>query len=49
MRELLGDRAALAALAENATALARGPYSWEAVAAATLELYRSLLGEGRRP
>src|SRR5205807_2720188 len=48
LRELLGDRPALAALAENATALARGPYSWEAVAAGTLELYRSLLREDRR-
>ena len=48
LRELLGDRPALAALAENATALARGPYSWEAVAAGTLELYRSLLHENRR-
>jgi glycosyltransferase involved in cell wall biosynthesis len=48
LRELLGDRAALAALAENATALARGRYSWEAVAASTLELYRSLLRENRR-
>jgi glycosyltransferase involved in cell wall biosynthesis len=45
LRELLGDRPALAALAENAAALARGPYSWEAVAAGTLELYRSLLRE----
>jgi glycosyltransferase involved in cell wall biosynthesis len=45
MRELLDDRPALAALAENATAVARGPHSWEAVAAGTLELYRSLLRE----
>jgi glycosyltransferase involved in cell wall biosynthesis len=48
LRELLGDGPALAALAENATALARGPYSWGAIAAGTLELYRSLLREDRR-
>jgi glycosyltransferase involved in cell wall biosynthesis len=45
LAELLGDRPALAAIAENARALARGQYSWEAVAAGTLELYRSLLRE----
>jgi glycosyltransferase involved in cell wall biosynthesis len=48
LRELLGDRTALAAIAENARALAHGPYSWEAVAAGTLALYRSLLRENRR-
>jgi glycosyltransferase involved in cell wall biosynthesis len=48
LRELLDDRPALAALAGNATALARGGYSWRAVAGATLELYRSLLREDRR-
>jgi glycosyltransferase involved in cell wall biosynthesis len=46
--QLLGDAAALAAMAESASALAHGPYSWEAVAAGTLELYRSLLRENRR-
>ena len=48
LRSLLGDRTALAAMAENATALAQGPYSWAAVAGRTLELYGSLLGENRR-
>jgi glycosyltransferase involved in cell wall biosynthesis len=47
LRQLLGDRPALAAMAENARALAQGPYSWAAVAAGTLELYRSLLRENR--
>jgi glycosyltransferase involved in cell wall biosynthesis len=47
LRQLLGDRPALAAMAENARALAQGPYSWAAVAARTLELYRSLLRENR--
>jgi glycosyltransferase involved in cell wall biosynthesis len=47
LRQLLGDRPALAAMAENASALAHGPYSWSAVAAGTLELYRSLLRENR--
>jgi glycosyltransferase involved in cell wall biosynthesis len=47
LRELLGDRPGLAAMAENARALAHGPYSWAAVAAGTLELYSSLLRENR--
>jgi glycosyltransferase involved in cell wall biosynthesis len=47
LRQLLGDRPALAAMAENARDLAHGPYSWAAVAAGTLELYRSLLRENR--
>ncbi|HWW89810.1 MAG TPA: glycosyltransferase family 4 protein [Solirubrobacteraceae bacterium] len=47
LRQLLGDRPALAAMAENARALAQGPYSWAAVAARTLELYRSLVRENR--
>jgi glycosyltransferase involved in cell wall biosynthesis len=46
--ELLADRAALAALAQGARAAARGPYSWAAVAARTMELYESLLRENRR-
>jgi len=43
LRELLADPAALATMAERARAAAAGAYSWEAVAARTLELYRSLL------
>jgi glycosyltransferase involved in cell wall biosynthesis len=48
LRELLGDREALGAMAENARAAAAGPYSWESVAARTLELYDSLLRQNRR-
>jgi glycosyltransferase involved in cell wall biosynthesis len=40
---LLGDRAARERLAAAALAAAQGPYSWDAAAAATLALYRSLL------
>jgi glycosyltransferase involved in cell wall biosynthesis len=47
--QLLGDRAALAAMAESARAAAAGPYSWDAVARQTLDLYESLLGGGRAP
>jgi glycosyltransferase involved in cell wall biosynthesis len=47
LRELLGDRLALAAMAENATAAVAGPHSWSAVASRTLELYESLLRENR--
>jgi glycosyltransferase involved in cell wall biosynthesis len=43
--ELLADPAALAGMAERARAAAAGPYSWDAVAQRTLELYRSLLGQ----
>ncbi len=42
LRELLADPAALSAMAEQACAAAAGPYSWEAVARQTLDLYRSL-------
>jgi len=42
--ELLGDEEGRARLAAAARAAAAGPYSWDAVAARTLELYRSLLG-----
>jgi glycosyltransferase involved in cell wall biosynthesis len=48
LRELLGDRDALGAMAEKARAAAAGRYSWEAVAARTLELYDSLLRHNRR-
>jgi glycosyltransferase involved in cell wall biosynthesis len=44
--ELLGDAPARAQLVEGARALARGAYSWDAVARRTLALYESLLGEG---
>jgi glycosyltransferase involved in cell wall biosynthesis len=40
--ELLGDPAALAGLASRARAAAEGKYSWDAIAAQTLDLYRSL-------
>ena len=42
LRELLCDPAALSAMAERAEAAAAGPYSWDAIARRTLELYRSL-------
>jgi len=47
LRELLGDPAALARMAESARELAAGPYSWEQIARQTLALYESLLGESR--
>jgi glycosyltransferase involved in cell wall biosynthesis len=40
--DLLADDAARRALAEAARAAARGPYSWDAVARSTLEVYRSV-------
>jgi glycosyltransferase involved in cell wall biosynthesis len=43
LRELLADPSALAAMADRVHAAAAGPYSWEAIAQRTLELYRSLL------
>jgi glycosyltransferase involved in cell wall biosynthesis len=43
LRELLGDPAKLAEMAACAHAAAAGPYSWEAVARAHLELYGRLL------
>lgn len=46
--ELLGDRAALGALAQRARALATGDYAWEAIARRTLALYDSLLRENPR-
>jgi glycosyltransferase involved in cell wall biosynthesis len=42
LRELLADPAARSAMAERARAAAAGPYSWDAIAQRTLELYRSL-------
>ena len=45
LRELLGDPAALAAMASRAREAAEGRYSWDAIAAPTLDLYRSLLRE----
>ncbi len=42
--ELLGDRGALALMAERAAAAATGEYSWRSTAERTLELYRQLLG-----
>ncbi|MGH2902828.1 MAG: glycosyltransferase family 4 protein [Solirubrobacteraceae bacterium] len=45
LRELLGDPAALAALATHAREAAEGKYSWGAIARQTLDLYESLLRE----
>jgi glycosyltransferase involved in cell wall biosynthesis len=42
LRELLRDRAALTKMCVKARAAAHGRYSWEAVAGAHVELYRSL-------
>jgi glycosyltransferase involved in cell wall biosynthesis len=47
LRELLSDPAALSAMAERARAAAAGPYSWDAIAQRTLELYRSLCAQPR--
>jgi glycosyltransferase involved in cell wall biosynthesis len=43
LRELLADRELLARMGAAARATAQGPYSWDAVARAHLELYESLL------
>ncbi len=43
LRELLGDPAALAEMAARARAIASGPYSWEAIGRAHMELYGRLL------
>jgi glycosyltransferase involved in cell wall biosynthesis len=45
LRELLDDRGALAEMAERSRAAAAGPYSWQAAARRTLELYETLLRE----
>jgi glycosyltransferase involved in cell wall biosynthesis len=42
LRELLGDPAALSAMADRARAAVAGSYSWDAIARQTLDLYRSL-------
>jgi glycosyltransferase involved in cell wall biosynthesis len=42
--DLLRDAAAREELAAAASRAAAGPYSWDAVAASTLALYRELLG-----
>jgi glycosyltransferase involved in cell wall biosynthesis len=47
LARLLADPAAREHLAAGARAAAAGPYSWDAVAAQTLALYRGLLGAGR--
>jgi glycosyltransferase involved in cell wall biosynthesis len=47
LRELLADPRAREALAEKSRAAATQRYGWEAIAARTLSLYRSLLGENR--
>ena len=44
LAELTGDPDARAGLESAARAAAAGPYSWDAVAAQTLDLYRELLG-----
>lgn len=41
LRELLGDPAALGAMADSARAASAEPYSWEEIARQTLALYRS--------
>jgi glycosyltransferase involved in cell wall biosynthesis len=43
LAELLGDTSARERLGRGALEAARGPYSWDAAAAATLALYRELL------
>jgi glycosyltransferase involved in cell wall biosynthesis len=43
LTQLLADPAALAALGRRALAAAHGEYSWQAIAARTLALYRQLL------
>jgi len=43
LQELLADEAARERMSESALAAARGPYSWQAVARQTTELYASLL------
>jgi glycosyltransferase involved in cell wall biosynthesis len=45
LQELLGDRAALAAMSARARELAGGECSWPAIARRTLDLYESLLRE----
>jgi glycosyltransferase involved in cell wall biosynthesis len=47
LNELLGDERARSAMTTRARELATGEYSWASVARRTLDLYASLLGEGR--
>jgi len=49
LSELLGDPAALAAMADRSRAAAVGPYSWDAIARNTLDLYETLLSENPPP
>jgi glycosyltransferase involved in cell wall biosynthesis len=49
LRSLLSDPATLQAMAERARGAAAGIYAWEQVAAQTLALYRTVLGENPRP
>jgi glycosyltransferase involved in cell wall biosynthesis len=42
LRELVGDPEQRSRLAAAARAAARGPYSWDAVARATLDLYERI-------
>ena len=44
LNELLADRIARERLAEAAARAAAGAYSWDAVAAQTMALYRGLIG-----
>jgi glycosyltransferase involved in cell wall biosynthesis len=46
LRELLCDPGARSAMAARARAAAAGPYSWDAIARSTLQLYRSLMAPG---
>jgi glycosyltransferase involved in cell wall biosynthesis len=48
LAELLGDADAREEMAGRARALADGEYAWDAIAARTLALYESLLGDNRR-
>ncbi len=48
LRELLGDRAALAEMCVKARAAAHGRYSWETVGRAHLDLYTQLLRDAPR-
>ncbi len=48
LREMLADRGALTEMCVRARAAADGRYSWQAIAAAHVELYKQLLGGGER-
>jgi glycosyltransferase involved in cell wall biosynthesis len=49
LEQLLGDPAERERLGAAARAAAEGEYSWERVAARTLELYGELIGDNPRP